>query len=388
MATSNNITVIDFTLSGIRLIYGYFFHGKVYVLQSLESSTLPLDENGYLSSKETTEVLNMLLTTLKEQTESDVNTVIPLYPANGFVVKQSSSTVATIDQTSHILQMDFINCCSMINKENKDKTTKIIYNEPIRFYDDYRREYVDFPLGIQSDHLSVSCYSHLINIDVYEHYRSILNSLNLNIYFELVSPVAASMFINYFDAPNDYISLDLEKEYIYLSHISNHHILDSKYIKYGLNHITQTFANKMGIQLDRAEELINLFGLNDDTPFKFQTEDKFTVSDINSNLSGSFKTLIDYLNNYITTNNISADTPLILYGLGGDIVSITTLLSQSLNRQVKLFSPTVIGARSKSFVSCLGAIRASEFKYQASLNETKKFENNINYTRGRFYRED
>lgn len=386
--SSNNITVIDFTLSGIRVVYGYFFHGKVYVLQSLESSALPLDENGYLSTKETTEVLSMLLNTLKEQTKNDVSTVIPLYPANGFIVKQSSSTVATIDPTSHIVQMDFINCCSMINKENKDQTTKIIYNEPIRFYDDYRREYTDFPLGTQSDHLSVTCYSHLINIDVYEHYRSILNNLNLNIFFELVSPVAATMFINYFDAPNDYISLDLEKEYIYLSHITSHHILDSKYIKYGLNHITQTFANKMKIKNDRAEELINLYGLSDDSPFKYQTEDKFSVPDIQNNLSASFKTLIDYLNNYITTNNIAYDIPIILYGLGGDIVGITTLLSQNLNRQVKLFSPLVIGARSKNFVSALGAIRASEFKYQASLNETKKFENNINYTRGRFYRED
>lgn len=384
----NNITVVDFTLSGIRVIYGYFFQGKVYVLQSLESSTLPLDENGYLSSKEATDVLNMLLTTLREQTKANVNTVIPLYPANGFVVKQSASTVATIDPTSHIVQMDFINCCSMINKENKDKSTKIIYNEPIKFYDDYRREYSDFPIGVQSDHLSVKCYSHLISIDVYEHYRSILNSLNLNVYFELVSPVAASMFINYFDAPNDYIALDLEKEYIYLSHISNHHVIDSKYIKYGLNHITQTFANKISQSIERAEELINLFGLSDDSPFKFQTEEKLSVADINLELSHSFRTLIDYLNSYISSNSINNDTPLILYGLGGNILNITSFLSQSLNKQVKLFSPIVIGARSKSFVPALGALRASEFKYQASLTESKKFENNINFTRGRFYRED
>ena len=47
----NLVTTIDFSPSGIKLVTGYCFEDKIYVLQALESDILPLDERGYIEKE-------------------------------------------------------------------------------------------------------------------------------------------------------------------------------------------------------------------------------------------------------------------------------------------------------------------------------------------------
>ena len=383
-----NITVIEFSLSNVKIIYGYFLQDKVYVLQSLESSNLPLDENGLLARKETTNIVTVLLDKIKEQTKNEIDMVIPLYPPFSLQIKQTNAGVTTTDSSSRVTPMDFVNCCNMIIKNNSDIGRQIIYNEPYKFKDDYKREYIDFPINVQSDHLYVNCFSQLIDANVYEHYRSIINDLNLNVYFELCIPCAASMFINSFDAPSNYIALDIDRDYMSISRIANRHLIDNKFFKYGINNVISNAAKVLNVEKNRAEELLNFFGLFDNSQFNYETPEKFNIQKINDTFKLSLNSLTEYINNYLNITRLPSDVPIILHGIGGDINGIISYLQHKLSKTVKLFSPLVIGARSKSYVSTLGALLASSFSYQINIKDARRVESNVMMNKKRIYREE
>ena len=369
---ANDVTVIDFSSSGIRVVVGYFFEGKCYVLDAMEGEAIPLDIHGFLEKKKSEESLHYLLSAVSNKLKRDPGLVIPLYPADGFTVKSANGISTTVDPTGQITQVDFTNCSNMIEKEVRQEGKRFLFDEPTLFLDDSKNRYFDFPLGKISDSLDVMANGILIDDESYKHYRQILLDLNLDIYFELAAPQAATLLFNLFGAPKEYLGVDLEKDYTYFSYVTKGHIKSAKRSSYGMDNLVASSSEELGLSSERTRELLNLFGLRSKSGFSYMTPDKKTLEDTSSAFRSAFLPLIQEAEDFLAETSSTKGVQAIFYGPGSDIENLASTLESGLRIPVSTFLPKVIGARSKVFLNALGAIRASDFPYLPSYSEVEK----------------
>lgn len=358
------VTTIEFASSGIRLVSGYYFHGKVYVLAALEGDNIPLDADGLMDTKATEQSLALLLSTAKKSLKNDLGVIISLFPPDGFLVKQGQGRSTTVDPASRITQIDYANCISMINKDVKMEGKKVIYDDPVLFTDDNKRDFQSFPMGIQSDQLNVLADAHLISKDSFLHYEQILQDMGLTVYLNLIAPFSGTVFINSFEAPLSYVALDVEKDHFYMSYVSKKRFLFTENIRYGISDGVHAASQILKISEKNTNEALNLFGFSDNAGFDYQSDEKKTLKDFSNAFKSGFDPLVKEISRFINDHSLLQDTPIVFFGLGSDIELMDKYLSDSLKRPVYIFSAKVIGSRSKVFVDGLGAIKVSSFNYQ------------------------
>jgi hypothetical protein len=368
----NIITTVEFASSGIRLVSGYYFHGKAYVLNAMEGENLPFDANGLLETKATEQSLALLINTAKKNLHGELGVVIAILPPDGFVLKQAQGRSTTVDPASRITQIDYANCISMINKDVKTEGKKVIYDNPVLFTDDNKRDYQTFPMGIPSDQLNVLADAHLINKDSYLHYTQILATMGLTVYLDLLAPFCGVAFINSFKAPASYIGLDLEKDHLYLSYVSKNRFCFTEGIKFGIMDGVHGSANELSLSVDKTQDALNRFGFSSDAGFDYQSPEKKSLLNFSSAFSKGFSPIIDEIKRFALDHSLLPDVPVVFYGPGSDIDLMDKFLSSMLERNVYVFSAKVIGARSKVFVDSLGAIQVSSYDYQEPKNGAKR----------------
>ena len=78
---NKNVTAIDFSSSGIRVVTGYCFRNKVYVRQALEGLPLKVDEHGQIDIDDASNSLLILLNNLKKTINDDIGLIVPIFPA-------------------------------------------------------------------------------------------------------------------------------------------------------------------------------------------------------------------------------------------------------------------------------------------------------------------
>ena len=119
---ANNVTAIELSASGIRLVVGYVQSGKVYVLQALQGERLPLDADGKISVKASEESIELLFQTAKTSLGDhfDFGPVIAVYPSDGFKGKEGEGSSLTVEKSNRITQLDYSNCVNIIQKEVKE----------------------------------------------------------------------------------------------------------------------------------------------------------------------------------------------------------------------------------------------------------------------------
>jgi len=372
----NLVTVIEFASSGIRLVSGYSFHGKVYVTSSLEGEPLPLDNKGFIDKKEAEQSLAILINTAKNQGTKETGAFIALLPPVDFKSVEEEGHSTTIDTSSRITQTDFINCINIINKEVKEEGKQIIYDDPYLFLDDSKMTYTQFPIGKASDQLTVRADAQMISKDSFDHYMSILKDLQCPPYIVLCSTMGAVSFMKASNCPDDFISLDLEKDFSYLSFVREKRLKDSFALSYSLNSLVSKASQVLSLKEDRIRELITTYGLDSNPGFEFKTSEGLTLERISGALKEGLSDIRDSLSEYIRKLELNDTVPLVIYGPGGDILHLDKYLSYELKRPVLYFTSKVIGARSKTFLNCLGAIRISSLPYSGEVAlARKKIEN-------------
>jgi hypothetical protein len=370
----NLVTAIEFASSGIRLVSGYCFHGKVYVTGALEGDALPLDKDGRLAKKETEQSLAILLSAAKKQGTKEIGALIVCLPPDGFVVKSGDGRSTTVDPESRIDKIDFTNCVNMINKEVKADGKTVVFDDPFSFTDDNKHSYQTFPIGVKSDQLLVSADAEMIDSDSYQHYQQILQDLSLSPYLRLVSPMCGTSFINAFNAPESYLALDIEKDFSYLSYVQDKRLLDSKTLKGGVSMALSQASALLSVSPERASEFLNLYGFAADAGFGYFTDEKKTLKDIAAAFRAGFDPLRKDIQDFAQEKGVTAEQPLILFGPGSDIQGLDRFLTESLSRNVIIFTSKIIGARNKVFLNCLGAIRVTSNAYLGEVASARRRE--------------
>ena len=383
---SNLVTVIDFSSSGIRLVAGYYFKGTVYALQALEGDRIPLDGNGYLDKKKAEESLALLLEEARSKLKNDLGVYIALLPPDGFIVKSGEGKTTTVDPSSRIIQIDYVNCIHQVNKLAKLEGKHIVYDDPSLFADDNKKDYDTFPLGSMSDQLEVFADAEMVDEESFRHYESILMDLHLDIYMYLVAPFCSVAFLNFFGAPKSYIALDIEKDYCYLSYVSKHRMNDSKIIRFGLDEAINESGSLLNLSPEMTKDYMKLFGLRAESGFMFITNEGKTLQETSECFKKAFSKLVGYVREFIKSHDLADEVPLIILGSGGEIEGLDSYFVEELKRDDMVFSAKVIGARNRVFTNCLGALLVSSFNYQSPIQEARKKEGTQQFRNAAFSR--
>lgn len=372
---SNIITVVEFAKSGIRLVTGYYFKGNVSVLQALEGESLPFDEAGLLKKEEAKKSLALLLNMDRQKLGKDLGVFIALYPPDGFTLTSGFGKTTTVDPSSRITQIDFINATNMINKQAKRDGKHILYDAPTSFEVDGKTSYDTFPIGKLSDQLTVVADCHMIDETSYQHYKDILNALRIEPYLEMVTSYPGVELFNLFKAPANYLSLALDKQDFQLNYITKRRLNSVLSLPLSIQDIVESASKKLGISFEKASDYFTFFGIREPGDLHFLDEKGLSLKDIEKAFKEALEPLTDTVQSFIRDHEITPEIPLILYGTGGDIDGLDAYLSRKLNRECLSFSCNIIGARSKVFTNCLGAILVSAFGYQEPVSEAKRKEN-------------
>lgn len=365
----NIVTAIELSPSGVRLVTGYVFQKKVYVLNSLIGEPISLDSNGYLNRKEVSDSLSVLLNTCKKSLNvPSLDNFIAILPPDEFQVRSGNTSSSTTNET--ISQKDYTNVVNMLNKQLKIENAYPIYDDPISFYVDNETPNPKFPLGERGESLGLSADVHFISKYSAEYYLKIFQDLGIAPFLKLVSPFALSSFLCSFKGPNEFFALQVENDYMYLSSSKNSRIRYSKAFDFGFDRVCGQVSETLGLSKERAGELISTFGLRNDAGFPYLTDEKKSLKDISGALEKAlscFQSVADEMDRLEKDHVV----PVILVGSKTKVDGLDSYLSQVWNRNIYSFSPKVIGARNDSLLCCLGGIRLSDNTYVTPLKENK-----------------
>ncbi len=381
---NNIITSLEFTPSSIRLVTGYVFQEKVFVLEAMESEPLLFDTNGFPEKKTTEDTLRSMLAKVRTSLKRELGNFVVLLPPDEFMVREGVDTTVTVND--NISQKDYLNCISMINKHVKIENAAIIYDDPISFTCDSTGQSKDFPLGKRSENLSVRADAHMISRVTFDYYRQILKDVGILPYLNLISPFASSTFLCAFKAPLAFFSLEVEKDYTYISLTKDKRMLFSRQLPFGLNHAYEKAGRKLNVSLERMIQLASLFGLREDAGFPYFSDEKLQLSDISSALKDSFL-YFESLKAELDQVDPSCLIPVIFTGSGSRIDSLDSYLGSIFSRQILSFSPKVIGARNESYIPCLGGIRITSNTYMNPLKENERKEQSNDFALSSFSRD-
>lgn len=356
-----NVTALELTPSGIRLLTGYVLEDNLYVEAALEGESLPMDEDGIPQEKETIASLKKLLEEAKEKV-SDLGSFILLLPPYGFAQKRSSSLTQTSSSDGVICFQDFDNLSHMLKRGQTMEGKEAIYAAPAYFQTDYSKEVFEFPLGQKSENLTVVGDIHFLDEKIVRFGKHVMKSCSIKPYLTLVSSYAGFAFLNKFPFQDKYLVIDFSKKDSFLSLVNHHHLEMAKNITFGLYDLIDMSAKTLGVSEKRCEELLDMFGLEESAPLSFKTHEGFDMARIHS----AFDSVID---NFISriqreAGSLTEDTAIVFYGYGAKIRKLDQVLAGKFHLPVYNFSSSVIGARGRIYTNLLGGLYLSSFSYQ------------------------
>lgn len=366
---NNIVTAIELSPSGVRLVTGYVFQKKVYVLNSLIGSPISVDSNGYLNRKEISDSLSVLVNTCKSALNMpSLDNFIVILPPDEFQVRSGNTSSSTTNET--ISQKDYTNVVNMLNKQLKIENAYPIYDDPISFCVDNDTPTPKFPLGERGESLGLSADVHFISKYSAEYYLKIFQDLGITPFLKLVSPFALSSFLCSFKGPSEFFALQIEADYMYLSSSKNSRIRSARSFGYGFDRVYEQVSEILNVSKERAGELISTFGLRNDAGFPYLTDEKKSLKDISSALEKAL-TLLDPVAKEMDALEKDHVEPIILVGTKTKVDGLDSYLSQKWNRNIYSFSPKVLGARNDALLCCLGGIRLSDNTYMSPLKNGK-----------------
>lgn len=366
----NNITAIEFCRTGIRLVTGYCFNGRIFVRQALEGESIAADKAGHLNIADATSSLMLLLTTAKKSLHEDLGLIVPIFPPVNLKIHESFGS--NFLSSSKVTNNDYNNCIGIIMNKTQESDSVTIFTKPFNFYTEPDNQNSPvFPLGKEANKLTIYADSFAIDTATFNHYRNILGNCGLkNFYFYSTAPLAATYFINK-EAENDnpekyrdYIAISFEADFTLVSLIKDKRMTATFTIDKGINDVVKKTALDLNTSFEKANELKNLFGLSTDVPFTHAFLDSFDLKDYINSFQTNMRSLITYINDAIAEFRLNSPISLILYGPGSDILYLDQFIAKQIGiNSCVVFKPQVLGARNQVYTNCLGAILMSDEKY-------------------------
>lgn len=354
----NNYAAVEISNDGVKLLVGYYYEGKVYVMHALQSTSASLT-NGYMNdAKQITLAVKELITSAENQLNKKIDEVVLCLPPVDVIVKTETAVTSTVGADSLVNQSDSANVLMMIRKKVAEPGKKIVTNTPFSYLLDNGQNYRTLPNKVQSNSLTIEADAELIDETIYNAYQSAVENAQVKVIQCYTAPHAAAKLLeSYEQIPSQYILLDIGAKMTSISIIIENRLLHTNYVAFGGDDIKRTVANAFEIDGEKAERYINIYGLQDSPSFDFKTEDGFTLDELKATITKSLQTLVNHINGYIGYLGLEELPTFVLSGGVANLYELSDYLREVFDVSVMVFNPLNFGARNKSYVNLLGAIK-------------------------------
>ena len=382
------LAIIELSNSAIKLIVGVFLNDQPLVIYR---TSIMLEGEIYQGNILNREGLINKIQRLKNIQDKEIklklsiSDVVLVLPPLGFTVYQNEKITNVVSPTSLIEPLDIQNVISLVKRENLKPGLTYIDIVPDAFFTDDGNAYFKPPIGVKSNSLQIKAKIHTLPLRLVDDYTSLIIDSGLRPRRLIVSSYASGGLINnqLIDL-NNYLLLDMGEDMTTLSLFGEKQIYDTTYFFKGFKDLRRYVANKLGIALEEAHKLINLYGLNN-----FTNSFKPVIASANNNgqesnvyLSSLNVAIKEYLDSYYDEILKAMNTLLKNYGddvrrfplviIGGlsylDGIKDFFMERFASNDKVIFFVPKVIGARDATLTSLLGALVIAS-SYLGTLSE-------------------
>ena len=378
MSNNNIYSALEISNGGVKLLVGYYYENKVYVLHALQSTEASLS-NGFIDdidsiSMSIKEVINSAENQLKQKI-TDVALCLP--PIELDVISKSDNTT-TMSADSIISQGDIVNVTTKIKKivmsEIHDK--RIVSILPFKYTLDDGQVYRVLPKDSISNTLSIGVDCHIIDDDIYQTYKDAVERAGLKIINYLVAPYATIKLIeSYQEIPAKYVLIDIGAKSTTISSVKENRLINGCAVSFGGSDIIKIVAKEFNISYEKAFHYIEVYGLSKNPSFSFTTEDGFTIEQLSSTIKRALNTLISHINVAIGEYDLYETSVFIISGGVANLFGLDDFLAETFHVNVMVFNPDNYGARNKSYTNLLGMIKFT------ALNPPKNYQTkNSNFT--------
>ena len=369
---ANNVTAIELSNDGIRVVTGYCYQDRLYIISAVKGEPLSLNQDGRISADEAVSSLTALLKYNNDISGINAGPFIVSIPPENVEFKCGNSQTGTV--TSQISSIDYQNCVSIFTKENAVGGGTIISVMPNLFKDSNEMSYIEFPSGVTSSRLYLEADAVIVPTEAYEYYKGILAKCGVFPYLYYISslPPMALIEKRVGDFSN-YAILNIENRYTYLSVIREKKFAATKVFPYGIDTINNAAAATMKVDPSKAANMRHLFGFASEQDIYRPYPDVKSVKSVNKAFAEGLSSLTEEIHSYLDSLSLP-EMPIIMYGQSVDENGLSTVLGNQLDLETFDFTQSIYGAFDQSYVGCLGMIYLSTLPYQIPVQEAKSLQ--------------
>lgn len=384
-----NYLSVEIASKKVRMIYGYVFNDKPYILYANEDKIEPL-KNGLIDDySSVTSSIKKLKADIENKFEVKLNTCILVLPPLKLLCIRNKDSTNTVDDNNKICWVDVKNVLSKVSKINLSGDYKIINVIPYA-YSTSNNEFINNPIGLISSELVVHASIYALSESLINNYKTAFNKTGLKV-IDVVPSTLCTAFSLANDelVPNDYFLLNIGEEISTFSLVHGKiEIIRSISSQFGGGTITRELQSRLEINYEDAENYKKMFGISEDPNFDFKLQDRIYVSTIGEIIKDSLSKLVETIKNNTKEwmNEDLSRLPLVITGGSSKINGIKDYLKSQLVFENIIPEVKIIGARNLGYISVLGSLGYKNFceKFSFSKDEHHSGLNDesINLNRG------
>ena len=373
------VAAVEFGSKKMKLVVGYELDGQVYVLYSLAKPYGSMIENGEIVdptriAEAVREIKNF--TDPSAQLKFNISEVLFALPPYGLQIFTSQQITTVVGEDSIINKVDIKNVHNLIRNGDLPSNNVLVDIVPVFYELNQGRRFINPPLGEVSSTVRVAALVHSLPKNVVDSYLSPLRLSEISVKRAMISSYAQSVLLESNpNVPENYILVDIGSNMTTVSLIGEKRLYGSTYFSWGGDKITERIIEVFNINESDAEKYKITYGIdnrvmnfrapvcksydgegneikhyNDELNQIIKDELAFFIKDLNASMDELLKTY----------DQSTKRLPMILVGGGAKLNGLVEYLSPKVTcDSLTVITPTNLGARDGTYMTCLGLILAN-----------------------------
>lgn len=390
-----NVIALECSTSSVKIAVGYELDGEVIVnyaaKKNLPSGVIfgnQIGDEEYLS-KQIVELVQDAKKTLK----MDAYEVNLLLPPMGFEIYVNQQSTNVVSENGIVADTDIRNVEMLLIRSEYGNADNVVVDIIPQYYVlDDNRAVMTPPKGEISFYLGMRAYVHVLPNEIRNRFHEVVRHAGLKVSHSSVTPYAIAQLLESpaykegQETPNFYCLVDYGAKYTIVTIISKGLPIRSTYFELGSQDLTERISSKFHVTQQEAEELKELYGLDQSehtyrpTISKMKDEEgktiRFTVSDINELVIEHLNTLMDDLVRAIRSmfkeEEGSQPLTLVFVGGGSSLNGFLPYMQTRTQHHIQSVYLRNIGARDLSYAAVLGMLKIASLKQVVDQNEDRR----------------
>jgi len=274
--------------------------------------------------------------------------------------------------------------------DKNTSTDKFVTNVVINRMSAYSYGFVSDPIGLETRYIELECSIYTIPTAIAYPLLQIIEECGYNIVDVCIDILAiTSAAVMPSALKEGAVIVDIQASATNIAYFKNNTMMNIKTINMGSDDIAKEIATKANIDLDKARSFARKFvnmdinNLDDLIIYKYFdeiTNQEITLSqkDVSVIAYNKLKVLISLILEHLESLELGVDDIVYINDSGNHINNLDQLLKYDFNYPYKLITSKTIGARSPSFIKCIGA-KMYHANFSRLKGEVKIFVNQKDY---------